>query len=108
MARADRLGIGGPFPAFVNLDDKQNDQYILNITQGGIGMPDRDYYLKTDAKIAENRGEVSRVPDEDADARGRDERSPRAPRPSSTSKRKSPAPTGPRSRAAMRPRPITR
>ena len=51
VARADRLGIGGPFPAFVNLDDKQNDQYILNMTQGGIGMPDRDYYLKTDAKI---------------------------------------------------------
>ena len=56
VARADRLGIGGPFPAFVNLDDKQNDQYILNMTQGGIGMPDRDYYLKTDAKTAEVRG----------------------------------------------------
>ena len=56
VARADRLGIGGPFPAFVNLDDKQNDRYILNMTQGGIGMPDRDYYLKTDAKTAEVRG----------------------------------------------------
>jgi len=56
VARADRLGLGGPFPAFVNLDDKQNDQYILNMTQGGIGMPDRDYYLKTDAKTVEVRG----------------------------------------------------
>ena len=55
VARADRLGIGGPFPAFVNLDDKQNDQYILNMTQGGIGMPDRDYYLNTDAKTLEAR-----------------------------------------------------
>ena len=55
-ARADRMGIGGPFGAFVNLDDKQNDQYILNMFQGGIGMPDRDYYLKDDAKIAETRG----------------------------------------------------
>ena len=54
-ARADRMGIGGPFGAFVNLDDKQNDQYILNMTQAGIGMPDRDYYLKDDAKIAETR-----------------------------------------------------
>ena len=50
-ARADRRGIGGPFAAFVNLDDKQNDQYILNMLQGGIGMPDRDYYLKDDAKL---------------------------------------------------------
>ncbi len=55
-ARADRMGIGGPFAAFVNLDDKQNDQYILNMLQGGIGMPDRDYYLKDDAKLVETRG----------------------------------------------------
>ena len=55
-ARADQMGIGGPFAAFVNLDDKQNDQYILNMLQGGIGMPDRDYYLKDDAKLVETRG----------------------------------------------------
>ncbi len=55
-ARADRMGIGVPFAAFVNLDDKQNDQYILNMFQGGLGMPDRDYYLKDDVKIAETRG----------------------------------------------------
>ena len=55
LARADRMSISGPFPAYVNVDDKQNDQYILNMYQGGLGMPDRDYYLKTDAKIAETR-----------------------------------------------------
>ena len=55
-ARAERLGVSGPFVMFVNLDDKQNDQYILNVLQGGIGMPDRDYYLKTDPKIIETRG----------------------------------------------------
>jgi putative endopeptidase len=55
-ARADRMGIGGPVASFVNLDDKQNDQYILNMVQAGLGMPDRDYYLKTDAKIVEVRG----------------------------------------------------
>ncbi|HVM22952.1 MAG TPA: M13-type metalloendopeptidase [Sphingomicrobium sp.] len=55
-ARADRMGISGPFAAFVNVDDKQNDQYILNMLQSGIGMPDRDYYLKNDAKIVETRG----------------------------------------------------
>jgi putative endopeptidase len=55
-ARAERMGVGGPITAFVNLDDKQNDRYILNMLQGGIGMPDRDYYLKNDAKILETRG----------------------------------------------------
>lgn len=54
-ARADRMSIATPFPAYVNVDDKQNDQYILNMYQGGLGMPDRDYYLKDDAKIAETR-----------------------------------------------------
>ena len=54
-ARADRLGIDGPFAMFVNLDDKQNDQYILNMLQSGIGMPDRDYYLKNDQKMVETR-----------------------------------------------------
>ena len=55
VARADRMSISGPFPSFVNVDDKQNDQYVLNMLQGGIGMPDRDYYLKDDPKIAETR-----------------------------------------------------
>lgn len=56
VARADRLGVGGPVGEFVNLDDKQNDQYILNMVQGGLGMPDRDYYLSNEAKIVESRG----------------------------------------------------
>ena len=55
-ARADRLGIRGPYGSYVNLDDKQNDQYILNLFQAGLGMPDRDYYLSSDAKIVETRG----------------------------------------------------
>ena len=57
LARADRMSVSVPFPAFVNLDDKQNDQYILNMVQGGLGMPDRDYYLKDDAKIRETRAQ---------------------------------------------------
>jgi len=56
VARADRLGIGGPYGSYVGVDDKQNDQYILNLFQGGLGMPDRDYYLSSDAKIVETRG----------------------------------------------------
>ena len=55
VARADRMSISGPFPSYVNVDDKQNDQYILNMYQGGLGMPDRDYYLEDNPKIAETR-----------------------------------------------------
>ena len=54
-ANADELGIGGPFRMFVGQDDKAPDQYILNMIQGGIGMPDRDYYLSKDAKLVDTR-----------------------------------------------------
>ena len=55
FAKAAQYGIGTPFAGFVNQDDKAPDQYILNFFQAGLGMPDRDYYLKTDAKLAETR-----------------------------------------------------
>ena len=54
-ADADEIGIGGPFRMFVGQDDKAPDQYTLNFIQGGIGMPDRDYYLSKDAKLVDTR-----------------------------------------------------
>jgi len=51
-AAADRMGISTPFPSFVGLDDKMNTQYAYTMVQGGIGLPDRDYYLGTDARMA--------------------------------------------------------
>ena len=55
LARAERLGIGTPFPMFISQDDKRPDRYGLFMVQGGLGMPDRDYYLSIDAKIADTR-----------------------------------------------------
>jgi putative endopeptidase len=55
VAEADRNGISGPVSFFVEQDDKQPDIYAVNLDQAGIGMPDRDYYLSKDAKLAETR-----------------------------------------------------
>jgi putative endopeptidase len=52
---ADRLGIGIPFNIFIGQDRKASDQYALNVLQGGLGMPDRDYYLSKDPKLAETK-----------------------------------------------------
>jgi putative endopeptidase len=52
---ADRVGIGIPFRMFVGQDRKASDQYALNVFQGGLGMPDRDYYLSSDPKLVETR-----------------------------------------------------
>jgi putative endopeptidase len=55
VAQADRNGIGGPVAAFVGQDDKNPEAYALNVFQAGLGMPDRDYYLSADAKLAQTR-----------------------------------------------------
>ncbi len=33
-----------PFSVSINQDDKQPDRYIVNLGQGGLGLPDRDMY----------------------------------------------------------------
>lgn len=54
-AEARRNGVGAPFSAYVGVDDKDPDRYIVNLSQSGLGMPDRDYYLSSDAKLVETR-----------------------------------------------------
>ncbi len=54
-AQARKLQIGTPFGGFVGQDDKAPDQYILQFFQAGLGMPDRDYYLSKDPKLAETK-----------------------------------------------------
>jgi len=54
-AHAQRLGIGIPYRMFVGQDRKASDKYALNVSQGGLGMPDRDYYLSSDPKQVETR-----------------------------------------------------
>ena len=44
-----------PISMGVTLDAKRPDVYIVAVGQGGLGMPDRDYYLKDDAKFADAR-----------------------------------------------------
>jgi len=41
-------------------DFKDASQYILIYAQGGMGLPDRDYYLKDDANAVKVRGEYER------------------------------------------------
>ncbi len=55
VARASRDGISGPFGGYIGQDDKNPESYIFLIYQSGLGMPDRDYYLSTNAKLVEAR-----------------------------------------------------
>ena len=44
-----------PFGAGVGTDDKRSDSTLVVLGQGGLGLPDRDYYLKMDARSQELR-----------------------------------------------------
>ena len=44
----DRLGVDTPFAAGVHQDAKDSSKYVVDLGQGGIGLPDRDYFLTTD------------------------------------------------------------
>lgn len=37
------------FTLVVDVDSKQSDQYVLTLDQGGLGLPERDYYFRDDA-----------------------------------------------------------
>ncbi len=53
MARFSKLGANAPFDFAIHQDNKDSTKYVADIVQGGLGMPDRDYYLKADdAKLA--------------------------------------------------------
>jgi putative endopeptidase len=54
-ADADKISIDTPFRMFIGQDRKNSDAYALNVYQGGLGMPDRDYYLSTDPKQVETK-----------------------------------------------------
>ena len=51
-----RYGDTSPIVLYVGQDQKQSDQYITGVNQAGLGLPDRDYYLKDDARSVELLG----------------------------------------------------
>jgi putative endopeptidase len=48
-------GFQAPVGVYVGPDDKNPDAYMVNLIQAGLGLPDRDYYLKDDPKLKEVR-----------------------------------------------------
>ncbi len=57
FAHLHQLGIGVGFYYGVGRDDKIASKYAVWLVQGGIGLPDRDYYFMTDAKSENIRKE---------------------------------------------------
>lgn len=50
IAQLERVGLSGVWGSSIDQDMKNSEKYIIYMGQGGLGMPDRDYYLKDDAE----------------------------------------------------------
>lgn len=50
IAHLHTIGVGPLFGGYVGQDPKVSTEYITQFYQGGLGLPDRDYYTKTDER----------------------------------------------------------
>lgn len=50
IAKFHKIGVRCLFGSSVGQDIKNSSSYIVYMGQGGVGLPDRDYYLKNDLK----------------------------------------------------------
>ncbi len=56
MAHLSQIGVSVPYGIYVGQDARESTRYAANLGQSGLGLPDRDYYLKKDdAKLADAR-----------------------------------------------------
>jgi endothelin-converting enzyme/putative endopeptidase len=53
VGQIERTGGPGLFGSYVATDDRDSDRYLVNIAQGGLGLPDESYYR--DDKYADIR-----------------------------------------------------
>ncbi len=56
-AKLHRIGAGPFFAFFASQDEKNSSMVIAQVYQGGLGLPDRDYYLSPDQRSKQIREE---------------------------------------------------
>ncbi|KAA9331415.1 M13 family metallopeptidase [Hymenobacter busanensis] len=57
IARLKVLGVNALFGSYVGQDAKNSDKMALQLWQGGLGLPNRDYYFNKDARTSNIRKE---------------------------------------------------
>ncbi len=60
VARLQSLGVGALFGVDSTQDFKNSTEVTGEVDQGGLGMPDRDYYTREDAKSKDQRDEYQK------------------------------------------------
>jgi putative endopeptidase len=57
IAHLQYIGVGAGYGLSVGQDEKKSDRYMVHLSQGGLGLPDRDYYTDTDDRAKMLRAE---------------------------------------------------
>jgi putative endopeptidase len=60
IARLKYIGVSALFSSSIFQDEMNSEKNALHLYQGGIGLPERDYYFETDEKTTEIRSEYSK------------------------------------------------
>ena len=56
IAHLSELGVNTPYGFGIHQDARDSTKYVVDLAQSGLGLPDRDYYLKpNDAKLVAAR-----------------------------------------------------
>jgi endothelin-converting enzyme/putative endopeptidase len=55
IGRLSRVGVGAPVGAYISVDAKASDTYTVYLSQSGLSLPDRDYYLEDDPQYVTAR-----------------------------------------------------
>jgi putative endopeptidase len=58
--RAARISVAVPLAIGIGQDPQKSDTYTVLISQAGLGMPDRDYYLRNDPRFVTIRAEYTK------------------------------------------------
>ena len=51
------LGVDAFFSFFISQDEKKSDEMAVHLYQGGLGLPDRDFYFNKEEGVARIRKE---------------------------------------------------
>jgi putative endopeptidase len=60
IARLQHLGVDALYTLFIDQDERHSDRYAVHLFQGGLGLPNRDYYFDADARGRRIRREYIR------------------------------------------------
>jgi putative endopeptidase len=60
IARLQIIGVDAMFGDFVGQDEKNSDQWAFYLWQGGLGLPNREYYFRNDARTENIRKEYDK------------------------------------------------